>query len=324
MTAIYIIIGALLVLSAGAVAFTYFAICPKIADALLKTIPPEQRDFCPDEGVPRPNTSAFFRQDEWYLKESGREKVTLVAKDGVLLCGNVFRAKGNVRRWAVVMHGYRIDAREMSEFIRRFYENGWNVLAPDQRAHGFSGGAYTFLGAMEKYDLAGWADFICKEDPAAEIVFFGGSMGAATVLLATGLPLPENVKAAVADSSFTSAKRLAARFLKWKKIPVFPLLPLTFRHVRRKTGVDLRDADVLAAVRRSVTPTLFLHGDQDAVVPFDMLNELYSEANCEKKKVVCAGAQHTQGYSVAPDLYWKEVFGFCENALSRSRQTEER
>ena len=308
----------LLSIAAVLSAVVYRRVCPKIAETLLRRIPPEKREFNPDEKVPRPNTEEFYRRDEWYLSAAARERVEISAADGTVLRGNIIRAETGGRRWAIVMHGYRIDAREMSEFIYRFHVAGWNVLAPDQRAHGASDGEYTAFGALEKYDLLGWISFIIKGDLSAQIVLFGGSMGAATVLLATGEPLPANVKAAVADSSFVSAKRLLRRVLKIKKAPVFPILPLTFGYVRKKTGIDLNEADVAAAVSRAATPTLFLHGDKDAVVPFGMLDELYAAAACEKRKVACRGAMHTQAYTVNCDMYWKEVLGFAEAHIARA------
>lgn len=306
------IAAGLLLIAAVVSLFIYRRLCPKLAEALMRRIPPEKRDFNPDEGVPRPSLKDFLRRDEWYLKESGKQAVEISARDGVVLRGRIIRAADSGHRWAIVMHGYRIDAREMSEFIYRFREAGWNVLAPDQRAHGFSDGEYTTFGALEKYDLLQWISLVTKIDPSARIVLFGGSMGAATVLLATGLELPSNVKAAIADSSFASAKGLLRRILKLKKIPSFPVYPLTCRYVRRHIGADLKETDVVGAVARSKTPTLFLHGDRDMVVPFEMLDEIYGAADCEKRKVVCGGAGHTQGYTLNFDMYWKEVFGFAD------------
>ena len=306
------IIAGLLLIAAVLSLVIYRRLCPRLADVLMRRIPPEKREFNPDESVVRPSLKDFFRRDEWYLHESGRQAVEICARDGVVLRGQMIRAAESGRRWAIVMHGYRIDAREMSEFIYRFHESGWNVLAPDQRAHGFSGGEYTTFGAFEKYDLLQWISFITEREPTAQLILFGGSMGAATVLLATGLALPPNVKAAVADSSFVSAKQLLQRILKLKKIPSFPVFPLTCRYVRRHIGADLNETDVVGAVSRSKTPTLLLHGDRDAVVPFGMLHELYAAAACEKRKVVCAGAGHTQGYTLNFDMYWREVLDFAD------------
>lgn len=311
------VLASLLFLAALLAAWIYFKVCPKLANALLDKIPPDKRDFNPDESVARPNTEEFFRKDEWYLSESWRELVEICACDGVTLCANSVRAETETDRWIIVMHGYRIDAREMSEFIYRFHCDGWNVLAPDQRAHGFSGGEFTTFGALEKYDMRQWVEFIIKSNPNAKIVLFGGSMGAATVLLTTGLSLPENVKAAVSDSAFVSAAALLKRLLKYKKIPRFPIIPLLFLYVRVRYGVDLKQTDVLSAVRRSATPTLFLHGDKDLVVPFDMLQTLYDAASCEKQMTVCPGAQHTQGYAVNFEMYWDTVLGFVNKYVGK-------
>lgn len=65
----------------------------------------------------------------------------------------------------------------------------------------------------------------------------GDSMGATTVLLASGLNLPKNVKAIVADCGFTSAYDVFSHILKRDyHIPKFPIMKVTEVMTRKKAG----------------------------------------------------------------------------------------
>ena len=53
-------------------------------------------------------------------------------------------------------------------------------------------------------DIIKWINLILSWEPNARIVLHGVSMGAATVLMASGEDLPGNVKAVIADCGYTS------------------------------------------------------------------------------------------------------------------------
>ena len=63
------------------------------------------------------------------------------------------------------------------------------------------------MGWLERNDLLNWIDLIVSSDADARILLYGGSMGAATVMMTTGDPrLPRNVVSAIVDSGYTSAR----------------------------------------------------------------------------------------------------------------------
>ena len=72
---------------------------------------------------------------------------------------------------------------------------GHNLLLIDERAHGRSEGRTITFGIQERWDVESWARFAVERFGAdVQIILYGVSMGAATVLMAAGLDLPENVK----------------------------------------------------------------------------------------------------------------------------------
>ena len=89
-----------------------------------------------------------------------------------------------------------------------------------------------------------------------------------------------------------------------------PALSALRATVKRRNRFDLKNADVLRAVRCSKTPTLFIHGVSDDFVPATMMAELYEAARCPKDFLWVPKAGHAESVSVDTKLYWDTVDGF--------------
>lgn len=273
------------------------------------------------------------RSDRWPTQQEGRLwaregegfcPVSVSAPDGLVLRGCSILAAETEHRWAICMHGYRDSMESMGAVARHYAALGWNVLLPDQRGHGRSDGDYVGWGYDERLDLLAWVNLIARRDSEARIVLHGVSMGAAAVLLATGGPLPKQVKAAVSDCAYTAIEPemkhvLDRRLRKRLSIPVQVPFAVLFSALRRLTlrraGYDLRDVAPIEAVARSSTPTLFIHGEEDQVVPPAMLGKLYQAARCPKSFLVVPEAGHTEAVGARPDLYWAAVDSFLEKYM---------
>ena len=273
------------------------------------------------------------KTDRWPNQRDGRQwaregadfrSLTVPSSDGLNLWGALILPKTESHRWAVCMHGYRDCHEAMGVIGKHYAEEGWNVLLPDHRGHGNSQGNYIGWGYDERLDLITWINYIIRRDPEAEIVLHGISMGAATVLMTTGGPLQPHVKAAISDCGYTSAEEVMKHTLtrhvrKKLNIPVAVPFSALFSSLRkitlRRAGYDLRDAAPIDAVAHSKTPTLFIHGDCDEVVPLSMMGELYEAARCPKRFLRVQGAAHTDSVGVAPELYWNTVHEFLKKYM---------
>ena len=261
---------------------------------------------------------------QWARDAVDFRSVTIPAADDLILWAALVLPKAESHRWAICMHGYRDCHESMGAIGKHYAEQGWNVLLPDQRGHGNSQGNYVGWGYDERLDLVAWINYIIRRDPEAEIVLHGVSMGAATVLMTTGGPLQENVKAAVADCGFTSAEeemKFVLGRLSRKSLGIPPALPfsLMFSALRkitlRRAGYDLRDAAPIEAVSRSRIPTLFIHGVNDGIVPPSMMGKLYEAARCPKRFLWVPDADHAEALSAAPELYWDTVHEFLKDYM---------
>jgi fermentation-respiration switch protein FrsA (DUF1100 family) len=94
------------------------------------------------------------------------------------------------------------------------------------------------------------------------------------------------------------------------KLPAFPSIDIFRKAIKKRVGFDIKEASALEQVKKSKTPTLFVHGDEDSVVPISMAKKLYKHASCEKEILICKGANHEMSSLMYPELYWNKVWQF--------------
>lgn len=250
--------------------------------------------------------------EEW-AENISNKKVEVTANDGIILRGTQYLTNEQNNKWAIVLHGYHSEPNSVISIGMHFSEKGYNVLIPSMRASSESDGEYIGMGWLDKDDLQCWISLILKQNENAEIILHGSSMGAATVLMASGDDMPINVKAIIEDSGYTSvwdifASEAKARF----NLPAFPILDM-FRIVANiRAGYDIKEASALEQVKKSKTPILFIHGDTDDFVPKYMCEELYEAANCPKDKLIIHNAGHIESKYKETETYYNKIFEFID------------
>ena len=249
--------------------------------------------------------------EDW-LDAQECERWTQVSADGLKLCACYVPAAAETSKTAILAHGYSADGRTMAVIARVYRARGYHVLLPDARGHGGSEGEYIGFGWPERLDMAGWIKAVLQRSGEnAQIVLHGISMGAATVLMAGGEPLPPQVKAIVADCGYTTAwEELSYQMRRIFHLPAFPFMYTTGLLARLRTGYSLREASALAQAAKIKTPTLFIHGDADTFVPYAMMRRLYDACPAEKDLFVVPGAGHGMAYAADPVGYEAKTAGF--------------
>lgn len=246
--------------------------------------------------------------------DSFSEKATVQAEDGIDMVGYFFRQPdASVHKWAVIVHGYNGRASDFWNYAKKYYENGWNVFTPDLRASGDTGGKYIGMGWLDRRDLIVWINEIIRRDSEAQFVLHGFSMGAATIMMASGeSDFPSAVKVCIEDAGYSSDwAEMEDKLHKIYHLPSFPLMNLASLFTKIKAGYSIREADCVKQLKKNKTPMLFIHGDKDDYNPFYMLDIVYNANACDKKeKLVVNGARHVKSAYVEPELYWNTVWNF--------------
>lgn len=254
--------------------------------------------------------------DEW-LQTVNSQKISVMTDDGYKLIAKEFFVEEDSHKWLLLLHGYTGWKEEMYPFAYWYNTQGYHVIAPDLRCQGESEGDFIGMGWTDHYDCKLWIDYILSQDPEAEIVLHGQSMGAATALMMTGEEnLSENVVAVVSDCAYTDAYSMFGEKVKeWFYLPAFPLVDTACLVLRARGGYNLKDASAIEAVQKSRVPTLFIHGADDAMISVQMTKDLYETAACPKKLLIVEGAGHAQSQDKDPDAYYNTIMAFLEENI---------
>lgn len=248
-------------------------------------------------------------EDKWLSTHSN--DTFIKSEDGLKLHARFVPAIEEKHRYAILCHGYHGNALECGHAARQFFMWGFHVLLPDLRGHGESEGNYVGMGWPERKDLCQWIYRIVNNDPQAQILLMGWSMGAATVMASTEQPLPPNVRVMIEDCGFSSIKdECATQLRELVHLPAFPLIYTGSLVTRLRAGYSLREGDLKKIMAKSSIPKLFIHGSADKFVPFRMVHELYDAAREPKELMVVKGAAHMEASVKEPERYWKTVKEF--------------
>ena len=248
----------------------------------------------------------------WLRNYRNKEDLFVSSIDELKLHASLVRPENKTHRYAICIHGIKSDGEYMAYYAKHYIDMGINVLLPDLRGFGKSEGSYTGYGYFDRLDIMEWIYCILRRDPEAKILLHGTSMGSATTLMTTGEHLPSQVIMAVADSSYTSLTEEFADVYKRQMkghLPSSLALLLARTVIRLRCGYDINKVNVLDAVSRSKTPTLFIHGDEDRLIDPQMCARLYEKCSAPKQYCLILGADHVKGAYVDPDKYWKKVEG---------------
>ncbi len=260
-----------------------------------------------------------FLDGDWidWTKQQPFETLEMESFDHLSLQGYYLPAKEPTNKLVVFAHGYLGNAFDMGLFGEYYYEAlGYNLFTPDLRGHGQSDGDYYGFGWHDRLDLIDWLHVLIEENPDAEIILHGLSMGASTVLMASGEELPANVKGIIADSPYTSVYDLFAYQMKRMfHLPDKPILPSTSVVTKWRAGYSLQEASTLDQVKKATLPILYIHGEGDTFVPTDMTHTLAEQTKSQHEVITFPDANHGESIILYRDDYLEEITSFIDETM---------
>jgi len=260
---------------------------------------------------------------KWYL-EKKPEKVTTVSSRGARIHADRIVNEKPSNVWAISIHGYSSGPRDMGGIAQMFDAWGYNTLLPHLCGHGESEDDNVSMGWLDRIDILAWIDYLNREYDDPQIILHGISMGGATVMMTTGEPLPDNVVCAIEDCGYSSVwdefEVQAKDTLHLGSLTPIGLSALDAA-VRRHSGFSTKEASSVEQLKKSKTPTLFIHGDADLFVPFWMLQIVYDAAACEKEMLVVPGAEHAEA-AYEQELYHGTIKRFIDKYLTAQAKAD--
>ncbi len=249
------------------------------------------------------------------LRDRPCEFVTVTSHDGLTLSGRYYHTADGAPL-SIGFHGYRssyiTDFSGGSELILQM---GHNLLLIDERAHGKSQGHSIAFGIQERHDVQIWTQWaVDRFGPEVQILLYGVSMGGATVLMASNLPLPQNVKGIIADCPYSSAEAIIRQVGQKAGYPTNILWPFVWLGARLFGGFDLTETTAGEALKAARVPVLIIHGEADNFVPCEM-SDLASCNPALITRHTFPGADHGISYLVDTPRYHQIVKEFVKNIL---------
>lgn len=231
----------------------------------------------------------------WFAQQK-TEELEITSYDGLKLKGYLLDNHSN--KLAIVLHGYRGRYYSNTAQAKIFYENGYDVFLPNNRAHDTSEGKQFSMGPKEVKDVLQWINFMIERNPKYQIVLMGISMGGhITMMTASRKELPSNVKCFIEDCGYNYLRdelRYEVGVRQHLKAPKFitwcgNAYSLVFHHFSFNDNAS-------KALKKCQIPGLFIHGDKDDYVPYSNLELNYNSLNEKvyKEKVTFEGAGHNQ------------------------------
>lgn len=252
-----------------------------------------------------------LENQEWIINQSP-EEITIEGYRHCMLKGHLIEAE-NPNRIIIAFHGWHGSwEKDFSFATKEFLDNGCSVLLVEQRAHGASGGRHIGFGILERFDCRCWTQYITNRyEGKLPIYLYGVSMGASTVLMASGLKLPNSVKGIIADCGFTTPYNMILRYAQViLQRGEYPDVPVVNYLCRKRAGYDFKEYSTLEAMKENNLPVLFVHGLKDGFVPYYMTLENFHQCKARKELFLVEGADHCRSFYKNPSEYMRKIAAF--------------
>ncbi len=248
------------------------------------------------------------------MAEQPFEQVYITAKDGTRLAGRYYHSSDDAPIH-IQFHGYRgSGVRDFCAAHAISQEMGINTLVIDQRAHGLSGGNTMTFGILERYDCLCWARYALERFGSDRKIYLSGvSMGAATVLMAANLPLPENVAGIIADCPYSAPGAIIRKVISDMRFPAAVLYPFVILGALLFGKFRVWEESPIHAVTGTTIPILLIHGSEDKYVPQEMSAEIFENCAGARYLEIFPGAGHGGCCATDPVRYEKILRSFMES-----------
>lgn len=280
------------------------------------------RRYCDLSGEP-PEIQTLSNSLVDRIMDMPYEDVNIKSYDGLKLHARYYHNRDGAAV-EIQFHGYKsVSRRDLSGAVPEALSQGRNVLLIDHRAHGDSEGRSITFGAKEKYDALSWVNYAVErfgED--VEILLYGISMGGGTVLMASALDLPKNVKGIVADCPFSSAGEIILKVAAEMGFPKKPVHPFIRLGAKLFAGFSLDEASAVDAVGITDIPILIIHGEGDGFVPCEMSRQIHKAGPTTELRTF-PKAGHGLCYLYYREEYMKCVTEFYNRIFTEKNQIKE-
>lgn len=237
--------------------------------------------FYPEKGLRNNEAARRFIPEDIYFQ----------ASDGTKLHGWFFKAQGESKGTIMVLHGNAENISTHVNSVLWLVKEGYDIFTFDYRGYGLSEGRATVEGVHLDAKAAMEKVFNLPQANKGRLFVLGQSIGGAiAVYTLANSPHKVSIKALITDSPFSDYRRIAREklgdlFLTW--LLQYPLSFLFDNNYSPEKQIR----------KISPLPLLFLHTEEDKVVPSHHSSVLYNEAGEPKEIWITRGDGHVMSFA---------------------------
>ena len=242
---------------------------------------------------------ARYPEGNWDLKNYGViiEDAFFETADGLNLHGWFVPSNEN-KITLLWFHGNAGNLSHRLDNILYLHKLNINIFIFDYRGYGKSGGKLPSEKTIY-IDVRAAYHYLIQERgiPKENLIFFGRSLGGA---LAVEAAKEFGCKGLIIESSFPSSKEMAGI--------MFPLLPVKYFIKTKYNSAE--------KIKNIHCPKLFIHGNQDSIVPIKLGKMLFEAAPEPKEFYEIDRANHNDTYIVGGNFYFDRIDHFLRKLIS--------
>ena len=229
------------------------------------------------------------------------EDVYFSTSDGVKLNAWLISA-GDEAPMVLWFHGNAGNIADRIENAKLLFDRGLSLFMVDYRGYGRSKGTPSEKGINEDGQAA-YNYLLAHGVETENLIMFGRSLGSTVAIYLASLNKCAGV---ILESAFTNMADMARRH--------FPVLPgmgsfkLKFPSIDRIGSLD--------------EPILFIHGDEDEIVPYELGRRLFEAASADRDFYTINGAHHNDTYHVGGKEYFDRFEKFARDKTGKAKPRE--
>lgn len=242
------------------------------------------------------------------------EKVEVITADSLTLRGYWIHRPGESGKSAVILlHGVGGCKEHWLQTAAWLWEEGYETVLFDGRAHGESEGRYCTYGYFEKHDVSAITDFVVQRKNGEPVGVWGNSLGGAIALQA--LAIEPRLQFGIIQSTFSDFRTIVYDYQRQRlKIP---WRWFSEDGIARAAEMARFEPDSIRpgeAARRIRQPILLAHGDADDRISPEYGRQIFANlGSVEKELHIVRGAGHLNLMARGGDAFKSTLTRFLDN-----------
>ena len=246
--------------------------------------------------------------------------ITATAEDGNEVPGTYY-GFGN-DKCVILVHGAGGDRYCVAPVAEKYFENGYDVIAIDQRGSGVNPDNKVTFGINEQLDVRAMVAKARTELGYNTVIVHGQSMGGQTTALYAANVTPGSIEAAdavILECPVPGMELILGEMFGDGDTDSF--IAKYFVGTSKfmmgiRYGIDYDDGDTIALASNIRIPALVIDSDQDSVCLPDQVEQIYANIACEEKEIVHFDSAHIEGCIDYPAEYEESVMSFLNTVLN--------